>query len=149
MAKKQRNERKDFQILDRKDLQRLAELHAEEATILVANGKEQGAYYLCGLAVECALKACLAKGTKQHEFPNKDYAAKVYVHDLNELLKVAGLQDQRATDERTNPALAANWGVVMGWTVESRYEHSGLPGTDMCTALNSPDGVLTWIKRHW
>jgi len=30
-----------------------------------------GAYYLAGYAVECAIKACIAKGTRRYEFPDK------------------------------------------------------------------------------
>ena len=41
--------------LTRRDFQVLADLRAEEAAILVRNRKMQGAYYLGGYAVECAL----------------------------------------------------------------------------------------------
>ena len=55
--------------MTRKDFQLLAELRANEAAILAHNGNEQGAYYLAGMAIECALKACIAKKTKRHAFP--------------------------------------------------------------------------------
>ena len=55
--------------LTRRDFQRLAKLRAAEAGALVRSRKEIGAYYLAGYAVECALKACVAKATKRHEFP--------------------------------------------------------------------------------
>jgi len=62
----------------RKDFQRLAELRAKEAATLAKTGNQQGAYYLAGFAVECALKACIAKKTRRHDFPaDKDYASKV------------------------------------------------------------------------
>ena len=79
----------------RREFQRLAELRAGEALVLAKNRKEQGAYYLAGYAVECALKACIAKQTKRNEFPLKpDYARKVNSHDLEELLRLAGLDQQ-------------------------------------------------------
>ncbi len=134
----------------RKDFQRLAELRAEEASILAGKRKQQGAYYLGGFAVECALKACIAKKTRRHEFPaDAKYANRVYTHELTELLKLAGLTQQLARDMKIKPDLATNWGVVKGWNVDSRYETSGLKGTDMVTAVNSRDGVLQWIKLHW
>ena len=47
------------------------------------------------------------------------------------------------------PQLGVNWGVIKAWRVDSRYETSGLNGKDMVDSLNSPDGVLAWIKLRW
>ena len=134
----------------RKDFQRLTELRAKEATTLARSRNQQGAYYLAGFAVECALKACIAKKTKRHDFPaDAKHAGRVYSHDLTELLKLADLHNQLDRDMRGNPQLAANWGVVKAWRVDCRYETSGLNGKDMVDSLDSPDGVLTWIKLRW
>jgi hypothetical protein len=134
----------------RRDFQRLAELRAREAAILARAGKQHGAYYLGGFAIECALKACIARQTRRHEFPVEPrYASKVYTHDLGELLKLARLEAQLDKDIKTRPLLATNWGVVKGWNVDSRYEIAGLSGKDMVVAVNSSDGVLEWIKLHW
>ncbi len=134
----------------RKDFQRLIELRTKEATTLARSRNQQGAYYFAGLAVECALKACIAKKTRRHDFPaDAKHAGRVYSHDLTELLKLAGLDAQLDRDIRGNPQLAANWGVVKAWRVGSRYETTGLNGKDMVDSLESPDGVLTWIKQRW
>jgi HEPN domain-containing protein len=135
--------------LMRKDFQRLADLRAKEAGVLADSGNEQGAYYLAGYAVECALKACISKKTRRHEFPDKDYAYDVYTHNVDKLLKLAKLDKQMEKDMRNNPALAANWGVVRGWSEDSRYVASGLKGTDLHAAISGTDGVLAWIKQRW
>jgi hypothetical protein len=70
-------------------------------------------------------------------------------HELEGLLKLAGLEKLLEDESRTNATLAANWGVVKQWREESRYILSGLKGKDICTALTGPDGVLTWIKQRW
>src|SRR5277367_1056001 len=94
----------------RKDFQRLAELRAKEAATLAKTGSQQGAYYLAGFAVECALKACIAKKTRRHDFPaDKDYAGKVYTHNLDQLLKLAHLETQLYKDMENRPQLAKNW----------------------------------------
>jgi len=114
------------------------------------NRKQQGAYYLAGYAIECALKACIAKQTKRHEFPPKhDYVREVYTHKLDRLLQLAGLNDRLETDMKANAALAGNWNVIKVWDESKRYISSGLKGRDMYTALGGADGVLTWIKQHW
>jgi len=134
----------------RREFQRLAELRAQEAALLVQHRKLQGAYYLSGYAVECALKACIAKQTKRHEFPpKKKYVQDVYTHDLQSLLRLAELDDQLERDMKGNASLAVNWGVVKEWDEESRYIASGLKGKDMYTALIGSNGVLTWIRQRW
>jgi HEPN domain-containing protein len=57
--------------VNRKDLQFLARARLTEARALLDAGHPDGAYYLAGYAVECALKACIAKATQRHEFPDK------------------------------------------------------------------------------
>ena len=46
-----------------------SELKRQKA--LLDGGYPAGAYYLMGYAVECALKACIAKQTKRYDFPPK------------------------------------------------------------------------------
>ncbi len=133
----------------RKDFQRLAELRINEAVNLAHKRNQQGAYYLAGLAVECALKACIAKKTRRYDFPDAKHANKVHTHNLEELLKLAQLDAVLDKDMKAHPPLAVNWGVVKSWNVDSRYEASGLNGRNMVAAVNSADGALQWIKRYW
>lgn len=134
----------------RGDFQRLAELRAREAEALARNGHEQGAYYLAGYAIECALKACIAKKTKRHEFPAKprDVQA-IYTHNLAELLKLAELDADLDRDMRTNPSLAAKWVAIAEWNENSRYQTARLRGADLCAAVSDADGVLAWIRQRW
>jgi hypothetical protein len=84
----------------RKDFQQLAAMRAKEAQALVKSGNQNGAYYLGGFVIECALKACIAKKTRRHDFPaDRSYATSVYSHDLTQLLKVAGLEAELERDE--------------------------------------------------
>jgi HEPN domain-containing protein len=137
-------------VKTRKDFQRLTAMRAREAQVLVKNGNENGAYSLGGFAVECALKACIAKKTKRYDFPvDRKYAAKVYTHDLSELLKLGGLDGHLDLAMKSDALLAANWGVVKSWDVSSRYELSALNGRDMIAAVGSKNGVLKWIKQYW
>jgi hypothetical protein len=126
--------------------------HADawQLATLSKTGNQQGAYYLAGFAVECALKACIAKKTRRHEFPaDTEYTRKVYSHNLEQLLKLAHLDVQLETDMEARPQLADNWAFVRDWRVESRYQTSKLGGKQMTLAVNSPDGMLQWIKLHW
>ena len=103
-----------------------------------------------GYAIECALKACIAKESRRYEFPPKiDYIRKVYTHNLEELLRLAGLEKQLEADSKINPELGINWGVVKGWNEETRYTTSALNGKDLHHAITGSNGVLPWIKLRW
>ena len=58
-------------LVDRKELQDLSKIRLREAAALLQLGLFDGAFYLAGYAVECGLKACIAKGTRRGEFPDK------------------------------------------------------------------------------
>jgi HEPN domain-containing protein len=51
--------------LKRNDLQSLARAHIKAALLLLDGGAYAGAYYFVGLAVECAIKACIARATEE------------------------------------------------------------------------------------
>jgi HEPN domain-containing protein len=79
--------------MDRKDLRALSRVRLSEARALLKAGLPDGAYYLAGYAVECGLKACIAKETQRYEFPEKKRADASYTHSLKELVRVAELRD--------------------------------------------------------
>lgn len=134
----------------RRDFQRLADLRAREAGLLVRARSLSGAFYLAGYAVECALKARIAKYTRKHEFPpKKKFVNDAYSHDLESLLRLSGLQSDLERDMKANAQLAANWMTVKDWKAESRYTPSGLKGRDLVNAIVGQDGVLPWIKQRW
>lgn len=100
--------------LKRRDLQELALLRLKEADVLIANGCWSGAYYLAGYAVECALKACIARETERHEFPDLKRVKSSYTHDLVELLRLADLNGTLREAEHEHPELARNWLLTLG-----------------------------------
>lgn len=137
--------------MDRKDLQELSKIRLREASALLELGLFDGAYYLAGYAVECALKACIAKATQRGEFPDKKRVDSSYSHNLRELIKVAGLEEARA--ERANKELLfkANWEFVEGWSEQSRYQrHSPESSAALLRAIGHRQyGVISWIKLQW
>lgn len=137
--------------MNRSDLQRLSNARVREAKVLFAAGEYSGAYYLAGYAVECALKACIAKATQRHDFPDKDRAQKSFSHKLPDLMKVAGLYDEFELAMRSSPALEASWLAVRSWSEQSRYETSNdEKASALLNAISKPiNGVLPWIKRRW
>ena len=137
--------------MTRSDFQRLAGVRIEEARILLANQAWDGAYYLAGYAVECALKACIAKLTMAEDFPDKKLAERSWKHDLNELIDVAGLEALRKIDAPRGSPRDFNWKTVKDWNEQSRYgRKTQSEAESLYNAITgTTDGVLPWIKRHW
>ena len=137
--------------MNRADFQALSIERVADAQALLAAGRWSGAYYVAGYAVECALKACVAKQTQAEDFPDKDRAVKAYTHDLNQLLVLLGLKDQLKAERTANPPLNAHWGVVLEWSEQARYVFwDEAKARGMVAAVTaSPDGVLAWITPRW
>jgi HEPN domain-containing protein len=125
--------------------------HIEGAKSLLSGGHFSSAYYLAGLAVECGLKACIARKFKIHTWPERKFVDGIYIHNLTKLLGYADLVLVLKAEERRSGLFSAHWNTVKGWTVDSRYETwSQAEAIDMVEAASKRgNGVLSWIKRHW
>lgn len=138
--------------MNRSDLQKLARMRIKEAKVLLDGGCFEGAYYLAGYAVECALKACIAKRTRRYDFPDKKVANDVYCHELTRLLGFAGLAPEMNREENANSAVWVNWGVVKDWSETKRYEASvsANDARDLYAAIaGRRNGVLQWLRNWW
>ncbi len=139
--------------VNRNDFKRLAIVRIRDAQALLKTRRNaSGAYYLAGYAVECALKACIARQTRAGDWPPKAQAVqKMYSHDLEELVAQAGLKKDRDRAESVSAAFAGNWGTVKEWSEQSRYEISAQSDAQaLITAItDEKDGVLPWIQQYW
>lgn len=139
--------------MNRADLQQLADLRVAEAHALLtmAGPMPDGAYYLAGYAVECALKACIAKQYAAEDWPDKQFVAECHTHEILKLVRLAGLEGARATDAAANPNLGTNWNIVKDWSERSRYERHRLAKAEglLEAVAHATDGVLPWIKARW
>lgn len=138
--------------MNRKDLQKISRIRLKEASTLLSSGHYAGAYYLAGYCIECAIKACIAKQTRRHEFPNKDLANKAWSHNLESLIGIAGLSQALKSDMKQNGTLELNWAVVKDWNESSRYDInvSASDAKDYYSACSArTDGILYWVKKRW
>jgi len=136
--------------MTRTDFQHLTRLRLNDARALLRNGNNEGAYYLTGLAVECALKAAIARRTRRHDFPPEPRLVResIYSHDLDKLLEAAGLVSTLNAAVANNLVLKTNWALVKDWKVE-RYRVSGLNGGTLYRAAAGRNGVLGWLRQYW
>jgi HEPN domain-containing protein len=137
--------------VNRAELQGLAKDRISDAKILLAARRWSAAYYLAGYAVECALKACIAKLMKSEEFPDKTFADKCWTHNLQQLLGLAGLKADLDIAMQADLYLADNWDTVKEWNESSRYARTTkADAEDLYEAITDKRrGVLSWLKQHW
>jgi len=140
--------------VNRTDFQELAESRIAEAECLFRNELFDGAYYLAGYAVEAGLKACIARGVNQYDFPPRNAQRDCYTHDLEVLLKTAGLDRILSESRLIDLELDANWNRVKPWKEETRYDPPGSKSRALTLSFLEaitlvPHGVLPWIKLYW
>jgi len=106
------------------ELTSIARARLRDADALLAKGRYDGAAYLCGYAVEIALKTRIVKTLKWTGFPSdggdfKDLQS-FKTHNLNLLMRLSGWEARMKT------RFAPEWLIVSQWNPESRY---GPPGS--------------------
>jgi HEPN domain-containing protein len=115
------------------ELDDIARARIEDAKALLTAGRFDGATYLCGYAVEVALKARICRTLNWTEFPSTGSEFQAYrsfqTHELDVLLRLSG---QEARIKQNHFSL---WNAVVIWKVESRYNVVGTVQQPDATAM--------------
>jgi hypothetical protein len=134
------------------ELRQLAEERLLDAAALLAANRWAGAYYFAGYAVECGLKACIARLTNAEDFPPKVKVVQdCCTHDPDKLVKAGGIKPQLDADTGANAVLSGHWGIVKDWDEGSRYElKTQADAQALYDAITEPvNGVMQWIRARW
>jgi HEPN domain-containing protein len=137
--------------MNKTEFEALAEIRIKEARVLFEAGCWHGAYYLAGYALECTLKACIAKQVKAFYFPDKQLALDSYTHKLSDLIKTAKLNQKLLEKEKQDVTFELNWATARDWSEESRYDTSieESQARDLINAITETNsGVLTWLMNY-
>jgi len=138
--------------MKRSDFQKLVKTRLKDAQVLLKQRRYSGAYYLSGYIVECGLKACIAKQTKRFDFPpSRKIIDDIYTHDLDKLVKSAGLKADLDNQLIKDKNMEVNWALVKDWTEASRYEErTKTEAQNLYDAVvDKKHGVLQWISQIW
>ena len=136
----------------RGEFKQLARLRLGDAETLYVEKRYAGAYYICGLAVECGIKAIIAGRFKRHDIPEKELVQSIYSHSFTALIEIARLKPQLDAEMKDNEAFFASWNVVKDWSINCRYNCAirKIKARDMLSAVNDPtNGVIPWLRRRW
>ena len=144
--------------MTRPEFQQIALLRLDEAETLLIQGKYDGCCYLAGYALELALKAVICNRMDNDSFFDilKSETARAFkIHNLSELVILAGLSKEYKKLEVDNPILSGNWEYIKNdikWSEQLRYQIglTEIQAKTMITAINDPlNGILEWIKKYW
>lgn len=138
-------------MLTKANLEALADARAKEAQCLFDHECYPGSYYLAGYAVECALKACIAKQFQANAIPDKKFVLNIHTHDFDKLIQMAGLHTALEDAKNQIAGFAGAWGSVKEWDESSRYRQwDRLDALMMVSAVTDhKSGVLQWLKKHY
>ena len=110
-------------MLDTKEIRRIARARLKDAEALVNARRYDGAIYLCGYAVELALKARICRTLKWAGYPSSGSEFRdlqsFRTHDLDVLLHLTG------REQHVKLNLLAEWSAVAHWNPEARYQPIG------------------------
>lgn len=110
-------------MISTKELRAIARGRLQDAKVLLRAKRFDGAWYLCGYAVELALKARICRTLKWPAFPESKHdfegLQSVKTHDLEILLRFSGIADRVKTKHM------AEWSVVCLWNPEKRIGRVG------------------------
>jgi HEPN domain-containing protein len=138
---------------ERATFQKLAHLRIDEAKVLLGPGQPSGAYYLAGYAIECALKAVIAKQFRSDEIPDKALVNDVYSHDLSKLLRLAGLESELDAARRADSELDRRWSIVKNWKEQARYsiwtDKEASSMIDAVVGDGHAGGLFQWLTARW
>lgn len=137
--------------MNRLQLQKLSKVRLAESKSLLKAGHSSGAYYLAGYAVECALKAVIAKAVRRYDFPDRARVNRSWQHKLSDLVDVAGLESSRIELISRDAIFSVNWNLVVRWSEEARYsEWDQVAAKTLIEAIaQKQHGVMAWLIRHW
>ncbi len=122
------------------DLEQIARSRLKEARILFRSRQYDGAAYLCGYAMELALKARACRHLRWHGLPESRDEYKSFqalrTHDLEALLELSGAA------ERIRTTYLTQWSAVSTWNPEVRYRRIGSVSRDAALAMINASAAL-------
>jgi HEPN domain-containing protein len=141
-------------VVNRLQWQQLAERWLLDAKALLDAHKWSSAYYLSGYAVECGLKSCVltrVAAGPELIFEDRKFSEKCWTHSIEDLVRLAGLEADRAADTAVNAALRDNWLIVKDWSEKSRYQStSHQKAKKLYSAItHDTNGVMSWVRARW
>jgi HEPN domain-containing protein len=130
-------------MIARADMRRIAQARLQDARALRDRGRYDGAVYLCGYAVEIALKTRICLTLKWPGFPStsREFEGKqsLRTHDLSLLLELSGVEAMIRSRYLTA------WSAVVVWVPELRYQTVGSVTPNQAVQMIAAAGTVVRV----
>lgn len=121
-------------------LKELSRVRLADAKVLYNAGHCDGAFYICGYAVEMGLKYKICKTLDWDEYPVSGKDAKKHqsfkTHKFEDLLHYSGAEKQKNS-------FIAEWSIVMKWDSEIRYSSVKQTPEDVKVMIEATETILS------
>jgi HEPN domain-containing protein len=123
------------------DLRDIAQARLDDADALLRAGRFDGSVYVCGYAVEIALKARICDCLRWPGYPDTNAEFKGYTsfrtHDLEVLLHLSG------AEAAIKGGFLQEWWVALTWDPDARYRAVGSASSQVASAMLNAAHRLT------
>ncbi|ETR67786.1 MAG: hypothetical protein OMM_11210 [Candidatus Magnetoglobus multicellularis str. Araruama] len=131
-------------MLQKDQLQELSQLKLKDAKTLLTNNSYDSSFYLCGYAIELALKARICITLQWDGYPSTRKEFQNFnsfkTHDLEILLRLSGIEKKIVMD------YILEWSEVINWNPEIRYDPPGTIDKEKAQMMiNSTQTILEAI----
>ena len=130
-------------MVSRTDLRQIARARLHDARALRDRGRYDGAVYVCGYAIEIALKTRICQTLRWPDFPatNREFEGKqsFRTHDLALLLSFSSVE--ALIRSRYLP----EWLLVANWTPDIRYQAPGRTTPNDADEMITAAGILVRV----
>lgn len=110
-------------MIRKSELRKIARARLKDSEALFKAKRYDGAIYLCGYAIEIALKLRICKTLHWDGYPstNKEfeYLRSFKTHDLDTLLNLSGIE------KRIKKEFRMEWTIISQWDPQVRYKPIG------------------------
>jgi HEPN domain-containing protein len=127
-------------VITLEELKNLCRDKLEDAKVLYTANRYDGAFYICGYAVELGLKKRICETLKWEGYPSSksefDKLASFKIHDLEMLLHLSGVESKIKKEFFTD------WSIVVSWNPEMRYSSQKQTEKSAKLLLESAEALL-------
>jgi HEPN domain-containing protein len=121
------------------ELQELAKERLSDAKVLYKAGRYEGAFYICGYALEMGLKYKICKTLGWDEYTGNGEKYKSFkTHKFDDLLHFSGAEKQKKS-------FIAEWSIVMKWDPEIRYSSTRQLSQDVKLMIEATEVILSYL----
>ncbi len=100
---------------------------------------------MAGLGVECAIKSLIMRRNGLNRWPGRSERGDLYVHNFEQLLRIAGLLQDVEAEIRYVTEVGVAWVVAKEFSMASRYPDKPLSAPMVDDMVDAAERLVAWL----